>query len=175
MSILHHAFGRIFGTAPDPREALRPLWHRIVAIARETTWYRDCAVADTLAGRFDMVTTVLALALIRMEGDPALAPHTALLTELFVEDMDGQLRESGLGDVVVGKHVGRQMAALGGRLGAYRMALSGAGETLTAAARRNITLIDGADADAVANRMERLHENFTATAADTFLAGEIAR
>jgi cytochrome b pre-mRNA-processing protein 3 len=48
----------------------------------------------------------------------------ALLTELFVTDMDGQLRESGVGDMVVGKHIGRLMSVLGGRLGAYREALA---------------------------------------------------
>ena len=45
---------------------------------------------------------------------------SALLTEWFVEEMDGQLREQGVGDVVVGKHVGRLMATLGGRIGALR-------------------------------------------------------
>ena len=33
--------------------------------------------------------------------------------------MDGQLREIGIGDIVVGKHVGKMMGMLGGRLGAY--------------------------------------------------------
>ena len=56
------------------------------------------------------------------------------LTELFVDDMDGQLRQEGIGDVVVGKHIGRMVSALGGRLAAYRAALSGEadfGEALT--------------------------------------------
>ena len=34
--------------------------------------------------------------------------------------MDGTLRQIGIGDYVVGKHVGRMMSALGGRLGALR-------------------------------------------------------
>jgi cytochrome b pre-mRNA-processing protein 3 len=37
--------------------------------------------------------------------------------------MDGQLRQEGIGDVVVGKHIGRMVSALGGRLSAYRAAL----------------------------------------------------
>ncbi|MDB5715550.1 MAG: ubiquinol-cytochrome chaperone, partial [Sphingomonadales bacterium] len=45
---------------------------------------------------------------------------SARLTEKFVSDMDGQLRETGFGDLVVGKQVGFAMGALGGRLGAYR-------------------------------------------------------
>ena len=93
---------RLFGTQPDPREEWRPLWHTIVEQAREPDWYRMCGVADTLEGRFDMVTAALALVMLRMETDPALAPRTAYLTEIFVEDMDGQLRQSGVGDLVVG-------------------------------------------------------------------------
>ena len=42
------------------------------------------------------------------------------LTDRFIADMDGSLRQDGVGDQVVGKHIGRMMAALGGRLGAYR-------------------------------------------------------
>jgi len=50
--------------------------------------------------------------------------------------MDGQLRESGIGDIVVGKHIGRMMGALGGRLGALREAF--AGGDLDGAIDRNI-------------------------------------
>jgi cytochrome b pre-mRNA-processing protein 3 len=38
--------------------------------------------------------------------------------------MDGQLRERGIGDIVVGKHVGKMMGALGGRLRALRDGLA---------------------------------------------------
>ena len=36
--------------------------------------------------------------------------------------MDASLRQIGIGDYVVGKHIGRLMGALGGRLGALREA-----------------------------------------------------
>src|SRR3546814_8889050 len=45
-------------------------------------------------------------------------------SDLFVEDMEGQLREIGINDVVVGKRMGGLMSALGGRLGAIRAALA---------------------------------------------------
>ena len=95
-------------------------------------------VADSVDGRFEMVCAVLALVLIRMEalGEAANAP-SSLLTEVFVEDMDGQLREFGVGDVVVGKHIGKMMGALGGKLGAYRAALAG-DEALGDALTRNL-------------------------------------
>ena len=63
----------------------------------------NCGVADTVEGRFDMIAPILALVMLRMENSAALAAKTGLLTELFVDDMDGQLRESGVGDLVVGK------------------------------------------------------------------------
>jgi cytochrome b pre-mRNA-processing protein 3 len=97
---------RLFAGKRAPRQALRPLWHRVVEISREPEWYAACGVADSVAGRFDMITAVLALVLIRLERDGDCAAESALLAELFVEDMDGQLRESGVGDLVVGKHVG---------------------------------------------------------------------
>src|SRR3546814_20934152 len=51
--------------------------------------------------------------------------------------MDGQLRQIGIGDMIVGKHIGRMMRALGGRLAAYRSGL-GAGESLEDALVRNL-------------------------------------
>ena len=137
---------RLLRTGRDPREDLRPLWHRVIEVSRQQRWYARGGVADTIAGRFDMISLVLALVLLRMERDPDLAPSTALLTELFVEDMDHQLRETGVGDLMVGKHIGRLMSVLGGRLGAFREGLGRADdEALAAAVERNVTLRDGAD------------------------------
>ena len=111
---------KLFRTDPDPREALRPLWDAVVHTARAPHWYRDGGVPDTLDGRFDMISLVLALVLHRIDADPAHKLAGVQLTELFVADMDGQMRQIGFGDMVVGKQVGRMVGALGGRLGAYR-------------------------------------------------------
>ena len=166
-------FDRIFRKPVDPREAMRPLWHRTVEIAREPEWYAQCGVSDTLEGRFDMVTAALALVMLRMETDPALAPHTAYLTEIFVEDMDGQLRQSGVGDLVVGKKIGKLMSTLGGRLGAYREGFADSGPALEDAARRNVTLTDDALAPKLAERLRALRLRLDATDSDAMLAGEI--
>jgi cytochrome b pre-mRNA-processing protein 3 len=110
------------GERPEPAEA--PLYRAIVARARQPHWYLDGQVPDTVDGRFDMIAAVLSVVLIRMETLPDAAGPSARLTERFVDDMDGQLRQIGIGDIVVGKHVGRMMAMLGGRLGAYRDGLA---------------------------------------------------
>jgi cytochrome b pre-mRNA-processing protein 3 len=107
-------------------EAL-PLYNAVVHRARAPHWYLDGAVPDTVDGRFDMVAAVLSTVLLRLEADPAAAVPSARLTERFVEDMDGQLRQLGIGDIVVGKHIGKMMSMLGGRLGAYRDGFAAAG------------------------------------------------
>lgn len=172
MSIL----ARLFRSRPDPREELRPLWHRVVEIAREREWYAARGVADTVAGRFDMITAVLAAVLVRMEQEPDLVGPSVHLTEIFVEDMDGQLRESGIGDVVVGKHIGRLMATLGGRLGAYRTGLAATGNgPLEDAVSRNVSLTEGAAPADVAAALRQLAVQLADTGGPAILGGAIPR
>lgn len=111
---------RLLKTQQPP---LAALWQAIVDLARAPGPFAAHGVPDTLDGRFDMVALVTALVMVRLEALGALR-ETALLTERFVDDMDGSLREIGVGDMVVGKHVGRMVGALGGRIGAYREALA---------------------------------------------------
>lgn len=165
---------RLFKSGPDPREALRPLWHRVVELSREPEFYRDSGVADTVAGRFDMIAAILVLVMLRLERD-GLAQKTALLTELFVADMDAQLRETGVGDIVVGKHMGKLMSALGGRLGAYREALaSDAPGPFEAALERNVTLAEGSNGRALAQRLRAFAHQLGVLPADEVLAGRIS-
>lgn len=167
-------FDRLLSPRPDPRDEVRVLWARIVAIARDPAWYREGGVADTLEGRFDMVTAVLALVLLRMERAPDLVARTAPLTEIFVEEMDGQLRQSGVGDLMVGKQIGKLMATLGGRVGALRAALAVGADELVQAVHRNISLVDEARAEVVALRLRALSAQLAATGDTSLLAGELA-
>jgi len=167
---------KLFGKSHDDRAVARPLWHRTVEIAREKEWYRDCGVADTIAGRFDMITLILSIVMIRMERDAELVAPSVRLTELFVEDMDGQLRESGVGDVVVGKRMGRLMSVLGGRLGAYREGLMTADETVMAdAVSRNVNLHEGTDPLIVARRARAFAAGLDLVPAYRVLDAEIGK
>ncbi|MCY1669692.1 hypothetical protein OVA07_01560 [Novosphingobium sp. SL115] len=169
-------FGKLFGRKADDRAVARPLWHRTVEIAREKEWYRDCGVADTVAGRFDMITLILSIVLIRMERDAELVEPSVRLTELFVDDMDGQLRESGVGDVVVGKRMGQLMSVLGGRLGAYREGLLAKDDAMMAeAVDRNVTLHDGADPLLVARRARAFAAGLDLVPAFRVLDAEIGK
>ena len=167
---------KLFGQSQDDRAVARPLWHRTIEIAREKEWYRDCGVADTVAGRFDMITLILSIVMIRMERDAELVEPSVRLTELFVEDMDGQLRESGVGDVVVGKRMGQLMSVLGGRLGAYREGLTNADEAIMAdAVSRNVTLHEGSDPLLVARRARAFAAGLDLVPAYRVLDAEIGK
>jgi cytochrome b pre-mRNA-processing protein 3 len=166
---------RLFGARRE-RAALRPLYDALVAAARDPAWYREGGVPDTLEGRFDMVATMVALALLRLEaeGVPGRA-ESVQLTELFIDDMDGTLRQIGIGDFVVGKHVGRLVGALGGRLGALREALDGEA-ALEPAVRRNLFRNGPAEDGEVAyvsGRLRRFHEALRAVAMEPLLAGKL--
>ena len=114
-----------FFRSTDDNAVMVPLYRAIVESAREPHWYIDGQVPDTVDGRFEMIATLLALVLLRLEGEDTCRQQSAWLTELFVEDMDGQLRQIGIGDYTVGKHIGKLMGALGGRIGALRTAFAG--------------------------------------------------
>ena len=110
-----------------------------------------------------------------MEHNDELTAHTALLSELFVEDMEGQLREAGVGDPTVGKKISTLMGSMGGRLGAYRTALAAENRVaLAEAVKRNVTLAQEDEAEALAERMIRLHKRLERTSEDQLRAGEIA-
>ena len=106
---------------------------------------------------------------------PVSVLRTFFLTELFVNDMDGQLRQFGIGDMMVGKHIGKLMSALGGRLGAYRAAFGGE-ESWSAVLERNVW---GGDAPLpqaaghVASRLQAFAAALEATPTETIVAGTL--
>ena len=171
MSFLQRIFGRT-----DRRRALDPLYRAIVAAARDPAWYREGLVPDTIDGRFDLVAAITALVLLRLEheGEVGREP-SVLLTEIFVEDMDSSLRQIGIGEYVVGKHVGKMMGALGGRLGAFRAARAGE-QSFAAAVRRNLfrdAPPSEEKVDWVAQRLEALSDRLDAQDRAALLAGEL--
>ncbi|MBB5711958.1 ubiquinol-cytochrome C chaperone family protein [Sphingomonas xinjiangensis] len=167
-------FQRLFGK-PD-RGTAPLLYDQVVALGRAPHWYAQGQVPDTIDGRFDMIAAVLAMVLLRLETELAgIAPSTAL-AECFIEDMDSQLREIGIGDVVVGKHMGKMMGMLGGRLGAFRAGL--ADGSLRSVVERNIyrgQLPEAGAIDHVAAQLLALRHRLDDAPVTDLLAGELSR
>lgn len=160
------------------KNAAAALYAAVVASGREPNWYVAGAVPDTVDGRFDMIASVLAIVMLRLEAEPtqAAGEASARLVECFVEDMDGQLRQFGVGDVVVGKRMGKMMGMVGGRLGAYRDGLAGEA-SFEEALQRNLYRGEDPGAAALAhsaNRLRKLHEGLARVELDALMAGRLS-
>ncbi len=167
---------RIFGGKQD-REAYRPLYEAIVNEGRDPCWYTEGQVPDTVDGRFQMIAAILALVLIRLErGDARARTASVLLAELFIDDMEGSIRQLGIGDLVVGKHMGKLMAALGGRLSAFRAEIEEDGDFTGAVTRNIFRASPPSDAAIgfVSSRLKIFHRDLEAVPADDILAGKLA-
>jgi len=84
------------------------LYHVIVARARQPHFYRDWRVPDTPDGRLELIGLHAALMIrrLRPEGDAGKVLAQDIFDVMFA-DVDRNLRERGVGDLSVGKHVKR--------------------------------------------------------------------
>jgi cytochrome b pre-mRNA-processing protein 3 len=100
------------------------LYGMIVAQARRPAFYSDYAVADTANARFDLLLAHVALVVNRLMQEKAGGDAAQALFDLFCADMDDNLREMGVGDLSLPKHMTRAGEAFYGRAQAYRDALA---------------------------------------------------
>ncbi len=105
----------------DPVDFIYP---KIVEKARQPGFYLDCAVPDTVEGRFEMILLHLAIVFHRFrDGTDADRSVAQRVVEAFFTDMDRSLREMGIGDTSVPKKMKKLGQAYNGRLQAYHRAL----------------------------------------------------
>jgi cytochrome b pre-mRNA-processing protein 3 len=108
------------------KEQAEKLYAAIVAQARQPVFYRDMAVPDTVDGRFDMILLHSFMVMLRLRDDTAETSSglSQLLYDIMFVDMDQAIREMGVGDLSVGRHIRRMMKAFNGRMAAYENALN---------------------------------------------------
>jgi len=118
--MLHLLFPRL---TADPTRGAEPFdW--VTRRAREEHWYIAGGVADTIDGRFAMLSTIAALIMVRLERDGDSGDQLAAsLTERFVEVMEAEHREMGLGDPTLGKTVRKLVGSLARRVELWRSAV----------------------------------------------------
>ena len=135
-------------------DTISALYGTIVAQARLPCFYREYGVPDTVNGRFDLLVLHLALVLDRLADEPQLRELGQALFDHFCTDMDRNLREMGVGDLSVPKHMQRVGEAFYGRARAYRAGLARDGQqALVEALERNIYGQEGAANRAAAARL----------------------
>lgn len=104
------------------------LFAALASEARKPHWYVEGTLPDTIDGRFAALATVTALALVRLEqsGEEGNDASVAL-TERFIQVMESEHREIGLGDPSLGRQVRKLVGSLGRRVELWRYAIA-AGE-----------------------------------------------
>ena len=120
--MLNFLFRRL--TADPDRGA--PLFAAITAEARKPHWFVEGKVPDTLDGRFAVLATVAALVVVRLEqaGDAGESLSVAL-AERFVEVMESEHRELGIGDPTLGRKVRKLVGSLSWRVDLWRRITKG--------------------------------------------------
>ncbi len=107
--------------APSPeRLAAERLYAAAVERSRAADLYADLGAPDTVEGRFELLTAHVVLIVARLAGQgPAADRMRQSLFDVYVRNLDGALREMGVGDLAVP----RRMKELGklwyGRARAY--------------------------------------------------------
>lgn len=167
----------LFNQWRTPKGQAEPLYSALVGEARRPAWYVEGAVADTLDGRFAVLASLVALAILRLEegGEDAVRGSVAL-TESFIADMDAQMREEGFGDPSIGKQVRSMVGALAARVDRWRHAR--AGEIDWADAVRFSIYRDQAPIESAATfageSLRRVDEGMAGASDDTLMKGALA-
>jgi cytochrome b pre-mRNA-processing protein 3 len=100
-----------------------PLSEALTAEARRPHWYVEGAVPDTLDGRFAVLATLTALTLVRLESEGEPGNRASVeLTERFIEVMESEHRELGIGDPTLGRTVRKLVGMLARRTDLWRSA-----------------------------------------------------
>lgn len=118
---------------PGLTDSAESLFAAATAEARARHWYVEGRVPDTLDGRFAMLATIAALVIVRLErGGIGGIEASVALTERFVEVMESEHREMGLGDPKLGRTVRKLVSGVARRVELWRGAIAG-GEWVEAA------------------------------------------
>ena len=97
------------------------LFDALTAEARRPHWYVEGEIPDTLDGRFAVLSTLTALALVRLEADGDAGNRMPVaLTERFIEVMESEHRELGIGDPTLGRTVRKLVSMLAKRTQQWR-------------------------------------------------------
>lgn len=152
------------------------LFASVTGEARKPHWYVEGEVPDTIDGRFAMLATITALAVVRLEqmGEGGTAPSVAL-TERFIEVMESEHRELGLGDPGLGRTVRKLVGSLARRVELWRGTIGREGEWVGAA--RESIYKDAVSPDALLHSAEALRAYWVRldrTGLDALAEGRIA-
>lgn len=115
--MIFSAFKKLF-TTDNHKLAGHRVYAELVAQSRSPFLYTECAIPDTLDGRFDAIILHIFLLTKHLKNEkPELI---RAVWEAFFADMDRSLREMGASDTGIGKRIKKMVQAFYGRIDIYQ-------------------------------------------------------
>lgn len=153
------------------------VYNVIVAQSRQSRFYAEWGVPDTMTGRFDMISLHVGVLFRRLRSkDAETKQFSQELFDLFFKDMDRSLREMGVTDLGVPKRIAKLGELFYGLLSSLTSALDGDNpEALEMVLKRNI--YGGEDhpsLTALAVYVRMLANGFEAQSLDAIMAGKLS-
>ncbi|MBE7185198.1 MAG: ubiquinol-cytochrome C chaperone [Methylobacterium mesophilicum] len=159
------------------RAIIEALYGQIVAAARQPAFYAQWNVPDTPLGRFEMIGLHVFLVLRRLQDQSVAARDVAQeVTDTFFADIEGSLRDLGIGDLGIPKRVKKLARMFYGRTASYGEALERDDRAVLADALvRNIRpgAARDAEADALASYVSAAAALLAAQPLDGIVAGNL--
>ena len=123
------------------RKEAETLYEKVVNRTRTPNFYEKYGVADTVEGRFEVLTLHAYLVFRRLKSEPNLGQELAQKTfDVMFENVDLNLREVGVGDIGLARRIKKMAEGFYGRVDAYDRALEvdGDAKLLKQALQRNL-------------------------------------
>ncbi|PZO87061.1 MAG: ubiquinol-cytochrome C chaperone [Micavibrio aeruginosavorus] len=159
------------------KAAAAGLYQSIVAQSRNPVFFTRMGVPDTMDGRFDLLTLHASLVLMRLRtlGSDGAKLSQAVFDQLLLS-LEEALREAGIGDVGVPKHMRKMVKAFNGRVHAYEAALAQGGDAVVSSLVRNV--YRGSDSGPASHELAAytvaMHDAVGRQALEEFAEGRIA-
>lgn len=116
--------GIYFGRERQEKQRADALYNHVVAASRNPTLYGQSGAPDTANGRFELIILHIFMLFRRMQDDDAQVKSIKQKTfDCFLENMDVNLREIGVGPDGVPKRIQKMLENFYGRAGAYQVAI----------------------------------------------------
>jgi cytochrome b pre-mRNA-processing protein 3 len=121
------------------RDAAEAAYIRIIEQSRQPAFFVVYGVPDTFDGRFELICLHAFFLLYRLKAErPRSAELSQGVFDTMFADFDRSIRELGVGDLSVGKHVKRMARGFYGRIRAYQEGIERGDRVLNAALARNL-------------------------------------
>lgn len=120
-------------------QAALTLYRSALTQARAPEFYLHGKVPDNLDGRFDLLVLHVFLILRRLKSIATARDLSQSLFRVMLNNLDEGLRESGVGDMGIGRHIKQMAAGFYGRVASYEAAVTGQDRiALAEALKRNL-------------------------------------